>query len=589
MTPGAAPAPTGAQVPPSSDPVPRSTYRVQVRPDFDLDATAALVPYLDRLGVTHVYSAPLLTATSGSAHGYDVVDPTAVNPELGGEAALDRLSAALRERSMGLVVDIVPNHLGVADTAANRAWWSVLRDGPDSRYAAWFDIDWARGPLLIPVLGDDLLDDVRIDGDELRYFEHRYPLAPGTGGGSVAEVHARQHYRLVNWRRTDADLTYRRFFGIADLAGLRVEDPDVFAGTHAEILRWTGRGLVDGLRVDHPDGLRDPAEYLRRLRAAAPSTWVVVEKILAYREELPGDWPVAGTTGYDALREVCGLFIDPDGERYFPARTLFSEAEEVGKREAATELLATELTRLENLVPDVARARDALAEIAVWLGVYRTYLPLGHEYLDAALATAAVRLPEAVAALTPTLTDGESELAQRFQQYTGAVMAKGVEDTAFYRWTRFVALNEVGGKPDRFGVAPEEFHVAAARRLRAPDGMTTLSTHDTKRSEDVRARLAVLSEIGDRWHATLRAWHAAAPLDDDDLADLAWQTAVGAWPNAPDRMRAYLVKAAREAATRTTWTAPDVPFESAIGDLVDAIYGPMQASIDAFVASIEPA
>jgi (1->4)-alpha-D-glucan 1-alpha-D-glucosylmutase len=221
--------------------------------------------------------------------------------------------------------------------------------------------------------------------------------------------------------------------------------------------------------------------------------------------------------------------------------------------------------------------------------VYRTYLPLGRDYLDAALATASAHLPEAVAALTPTLTDGDSELAQRFQQYTGAVMAKGVEDTAFYRWTRFVALNEVGGAPDRFGVAPEEFHVAAARRRSAPAGMTTLSTHDTKRSEDVRARLAVLSEIGDRWHATLRAWHAAAPLDDDDLADLAWQTAIGAWPNAPERMRAYLVKAAREAGTRTTWAAPDAAFESAIGDLVDAMYGPMQASIDAFVASIEPA
>jgi (1->4)-alpha-D-glucan 1-alpha-D-glucosylmutase len=579
------PAPGGR---PTGEPtVPRSTYRVQVRPKFDLDATAGLVPYLDLLGVTHVYSAPLLTATPGSEHGYDVVDPTEVNPALGGAAALDRLVAALRVRSMGLVVDIVPNHLGVAVPPANPAWWSVLRDGPESSYARWFDIEWSRGPLLIPVLADDSLDAVTVDGEELRYYEHRYPIAPGTGGGNVGEVHARQHYRLVNWRRANTDLTYRRFFGISDLAGVCVEDPDVFAATHIEVLRWLADGIVDGLRVDHPDGLRDPGEYLRRLRSAAPNAWLVVEKILSYGEQPPDDWPVAGTTGYDALRDVCGLFVDPVGERHFPAGTRFATAEETGKREAATKILATELTRLANLVPDEPHVRDALAEIAVHLQVYRTYLPSGRDRLDAALNAAAGRYPAAVAALTERLVDPNTEVAQRFQQYTGAVMAKGVEDTADYRWTRFVALNEVGGAPDRFGVSSHEFHLAAMRRVREwPHGMTTLSTHDTKRGEDVRARLAVLSEVGEDWAVELACWRAAAPLDDDDFAHLAWQTAVGAWPCEPARLRAYLHKAAREAATRTSWTDPDTAFEAAIDDLVDAMYGPLRESIDAFVARI---
>ncbi len=291
---------------------PTSTYRVQVRPQFDLDTAADLAPYLADLGVTHLYSAPILTATPGSEHGYDVVDPTRVNPELGGPEALDRLVAALRSRGLGLVVDIVPNHLGVRAPEANPAWWSVLRDGPESPYAAWFDIDWNRGPLMIPVLADEsaALFDLKVVGDELRYFEHRYPIAPGTGEGSPIDVHRRQAYRLVHWQRANDVLTYRRFFAISDLAGLRVEDPAVFDATHREILRWVADGLVDGIRVDHPDGLTDPGAYLRKLRGAAPMTWLIVEKILEFREELPADWPVDGTTGYDAMREVNGVFID---------------------------------------------------------------------------------------------------------------------------------------------------------------------------------------------------------------------------------------------------------------------------------------
>jgi (1->4)-alpha-D-glucan 1-alpha-D-glucosylmutase len=573
--------------------VPTSTYRVQVRPDFDLAATAARAPYLARLGVTHLYSAPLLAATPGSTHGYDVVDPTRVNPELGGPEALDALVAALREERLGLVVDIVPNHLGVSLPEANPAWWSVLRDGPDAPYAGWFDIDWSRGALLIPVLADDAaaLFDVKVAGGEVRYFDHRYPIAPGTGHGSPSDVQRRQHYRLVHWRRANAELTYRRFFAVSELAGVRVEDPAVFDATHAEILRWVNAGLVDGIRVDHPDGLRDPGGYLRRLRVAAPDQWLLVEKILGYGEELPPDWPVDGTTGYDALREVCGLFVDVRTAGDFAPDVPFADVARDGKRAAATGLLSTELSRLVRLAPAAPEVRDALADIATYMPVYRTYLPEGHRHLAAALAAARTHHPQAVDALVPVLIDPDSELAVRFQQFTGAVMAKGVEDTAYYRWTGFIAANEVGGAPDRFGVSPVEFHQVAARRQRAwPAGMTTLSTHDTKRGEDVRARLAVLSEMPADWRVVLAKWTASAPLADPELATLLWQTAVGAWPIDRDRMHAYAEKAAREASVSTNWERPAVAFERGMHAMIDAMYDnpALRESIDEFVVGITP-
>src|SRR5204863_4249747 len=328
--------------------------------------------------------------------------------------------------------------------------------------------------------------ELSIVDDELRYFDHRYPIAPGTGGGTPEQVHDRQHYELVHWRRANAEINYRRFFAIAELAALRVERPEVFAATHAEPLRWVASGLADGLRVDHPDGLRDPAFYLRQLRDAAPRAWLVVEKVLGAGEDLP-DWPVDGTTGYDALREVGGLFVDPAGRRAYPPRVSWDEAARTGKTEAATRLLAAELTRLTKLVQDGPEIGETLVEVAVDFPVYRSYLPDGVEHLDEALARAAKRRPELpFEVLEGRLRDARDELAVRFQQYSAAVTAKGVEDTAFYRFTRFIALNEVGGAPDRFGVTPEEFHVAAVRRERRwPNGMTTLSTHDTERSEDV--------------------------------------------------------------------------------------------------------
>jgi (1->4)-alpha-D-glucan 1-alpha-D-glucosylmutase len=597
--------------------IPASTYRVQVRPKFDLAATAGLAGYLATLGVTHLYTAPLLTAAPGSEHGYDVVDHSSVNPALGGEAGRLALVDALRDAGLGLVVDIVPNHVGIAVPAANPAWWDVLRYGRESRYAHWFDVDWSRR-LVVPVLASDAaVADLRVEDGTLRYFEHRYPLAPGTEGGTPAEVHARQHYELVSWRRGDAEVNYRRFFAISDLAAVRVEEPDVFDATHAEVLRWA----PEGIRVDHPDGLRDPAGYLARLAAAAPDAWLVVEKILEPGEDLP-DWPVAGTTGYDALREVCGLFVDPAGEPAFTALdtrlcgapTAWAELAHGTKYEAATRLLAAELSRLTALAApggagapapapaagaaggggaDAEAVREALAETAAAFPVYRSYLPgPGAEHLSEALAAARARRPDLAGTLdtlAPRLADGRDELAARFQQYTGAVMAKGVEDTAFYRWTRFVALNEVGGDPSRFGVPPSAFHAAAvARQERWPAGMTTLSTHDTKRGEDVRARLAVLSEIPDEWAAAVDRWNTAAPVPDPATAHLLWQTVAGTWPIEPDRLHAYLTKAAREASTHTSWAEPDEKFEAALRAAADTAYGPLRSDVDAVVGRITP-
>ncbi|OWV04831.1 malto-oligosyltrehalose synthase [Micromonospora wenchangensis] len=595
-----------AQPRPDSTATVGSTYRVQVRPGFDLDTTAALADWLADLGVTHLYTAPLLTATPGSAHGYDVVDHRATNPELGGEAGRQRLVRASRAAGLGLVVDIVPNHAGVAQPAANPAWWDVLRRGRASAYADWFDIDWERGRLLLPVLADspDAVDDLKLVDGELRYHEHRFPVADGTGDGSPREVHDRQHYELVSWRRGDTELTYRRFFAVSDLAGLRVEDPAVFDATHAEVLRWVAAGEVDGIRVDHPDGLRDPAGYLARLRAAAPHAWLVVEKILEYGEELP-DWPVDGTTGYDALAAVCGLFVDGRAEGDFTAldarltghHTSWQDLTHATKLAAATRLLAAELGRLAALAPDLDpdATRAALAELAACFPVYRGYPPHGARHLAAARAEAGRRRPDLTAtldAVTALLRRPGHELAARFPQLTGAVMAKGVEDTAYYRWSRFVALNEVGGSPAHFGVPPAEFHrFAAARQVRWPTGMTTLSTHDTKRGEDVRARLAVLAELPARWAEQVGDWTARVPLADPAFAHLVWQTAVGAWPIDRERLHAYVEKAAREASVSTSWADPDPTFERDLHDLVDRMYDDPQlhAEITGFVDAVTPA
>jgi (1->4)-alpha-D-glucan 1-alpha-D-glucosylmutase len=670
--------------------IPTSTYRLQVNPAFDLGAAKSVVDYLSRLGAGAVYTSPLLTAAPGSTHGYDVADPTAVSPALGGEDARAELMSSARRAGMGVVVDIVPNHM--ATVAQNPWWWDVLRHGQASEYASYFDIDWSRGPILLPVLGSSSLADLKVVEDRLVYFEHEFPVAPGTSGGSPAEVHERQHYRLVWWRRGNAELTYRRFFDITTLAGVRVEDPAVFEATHKEVLRWVRDGEVTGLRVDHPDGLADPGGYLRRLRASAPEAWLVVEKILAPDEPLPATWPVEGTTGYDALREICGLFVSPAGEEpltalagdlglrrptdqpspadrqalqtsthpaaasRIPAHDLAegglrppeiqpsadhrqdsgSAAQPVDNLGDSTPfagspvdnsrdepVLSAPSGRLENggrrpslhaveqecrrlitqtsLVAEMRRIAalanvppEAVAEIMIAFPVYRSYLPEGLDDWASAI-TAAARVRPDLAGHIDTIdravrADPRGELATRIQQTSGMVVAKGVEDTAFYRWTRFVALNEVGGAPDRFGVSPAEFHFRAAHRAAAwPDSMTALSTHDTKRAEDVRARLAVLSEIPDEWARVVTRWSASHGIDESSLNLLAWQSVVGAWPISPARLREYLDKAAKEAKIRTSWVDHDEDFEAAVNAWPEKVIDELGAEIAEFVERIKPA
>jgi len=594
--------------------IPTSTYRLQLSPAQDFAAARDLVGYLDALGVGTLYCSPILQASPGSMHGYDVVDPTRTNDQLGGEEGRRDLVATLRAAGLGVLVDLVPNHMGVAVPEANPSWWSLLREGGDSPYASWYDADLTQ-PLLIPVLGSP--EDVEAltlseDRTELHYYEHRYPVAPGTGGSdedppTPQEVHSRQHYRLVHWRRGNAELTYRRFFDVSDLAAVRVDDPAVFDATHAEVLRWRAAGELDGLRIDHPDGLTAPGAYLRRLRAAiGDDAWLLVEKILGPDEALPLSWPVDGTTGYEALREVQGLFVDPRGEALVDAvaaehtgvREGLSTTEHAARRLVTDEILVAEVRRIAALVPaegeDPGKVRDAVAELLCSFPVYRSYLPEGRAALDRAVDTAMTARPELaeiVRAIHAGMTaEPDGPLARRVEQTSGMVTAKGVEDTTFYRWNRFVALNEVGGAPDRFGVSPVEFHArAAARDAATPATMTTLSTHDTKRSEDVRARLAVLSELTAEWGAFLRTAATRHPLPSPSLELLAWQSVLGAWPITEDRLAGYLTKASKEAKLVTAHVDAVPEVDEAIAAWPGQVLGDAGtvAEIEAFVAQID--
>ena len=585
---------------------PRSTYRLQLHEGFTLYDAAALVPYLKDLGADWVYLSPILTAERGSSHGYDVTDPSAVDPARGGPEGLRALADAAHQAGLGVLADIVPNHMGVATPAANRWWHSVLQEGRGSRYAEAFDIDWdaGAGRLRLPVLGEnsDAVDDLRIEDGELRYYEQAFPIAAGTytPGDTARQVHDRQHYELVSWRRADDELNYRRFFGVNTLAGVRVEIPWVFDETHAEIGRWFREGLVDGLRIDHPDGLADPAGYLERLSELTGGAYVLVEKILEPGEKLPERWPVAGTTGYDALAEVDRLFVDPqaaalltDASDAEPYRHMIHDT----KRAVADGLLHSEVQRLVRLLPediglDTATAADAIAELLACFPVYRSYLPDGAGYLEEAGLNARVRRPDlepAFEELLPLLrgngagSSGElqelQELPVRFQQTSGMVMAKGVEDTAFYRYSRLTSLNEVGADPSLFALEPHDLHLAMLMRQQdAPHAMTTLSTHDTKRSEDTRARISALSEIPQQWSEAVAELEELLPLGDRPLADLLWQALVGTWPLERERAHAYAEKAAREAGQSTTWTAPDEAFEKQLHALVDGAYDHPQAN-----------
>jgi malto-oligosyltrehalose synthase len=566
---------------------PVSTYRLQLTPDFGFAKAAGLADYLADLGVSHAYLSPILEAVPGSGHGYDVTDHSRVRDELGGEDSFRAMAGRFRAADLGIVADVVPNHMAVHP--ANRQLWDVLANGQDSAYAHWFDIDWAAGDgrFLLPILGDDS------DPDQVIR--------------DWALPREQIHYRLAHWRAASTELNWRRFFDITSLIGIRQEDPDVFAATHDVLIRLHGEGLIDGFRVDHPDGLADPRGYFRGLADATGGAWVVAEKILAVGETLPADWPCAGTTGYDALALVDGLFLDPAGAAPLtglyadligrPAGT-FAHVADVAKREMAERTFTPELGRLARLLPDrnPDELHGVLVELLVAFGVYRAYVNPGEmpsaasvAEVTKAAAAARHRLPPSLHGTLDVLTasvldTGSPELIVRFQQTTGPVEAKGVEDTAGYRWSRLVSLNEVGSDPDIFGIEPDEFHQAAGRL--APYTLTTLSTHDTKRQEDVRARLAVLAERHEEWAAALAAWRAVTgPAPDPDIEYLTWQTLVGAWPISDDRLSQYLTKAMREAKTHTFWTSPDEEYEAAV--LAFARRAPRDA-IASFVVAIEP-
>lgn len=610
----------------STDPaggrVPTSTYRVQVREAFDLDAVRDLVPYLDDLGVGWVYLSPLLAAHPGSDHGYDVVDPTRVDPARGAREALERLARVVHERGMGLLVDVVPNHVGVEVPATNPWWWDLLTRGRDSRYAGFFDVDWeaGEGRVRLPVVGDDDLlvspeggtaighlslvpaDDSGGPEDDapllLGYHDHRFPVAPGTAapGDDPQAVHERQHYRLVGWRTADEEQNYRRFFAVTTLAGVRVEDPDVFESAHAEIGSWFRDGLVDGLRVDHPDGLRDPAGYLDDLAELTGGAYVLVEKILEPGEALPAGWATAGTTGYEVLAAVDRVLVDPAGAeplddldaRLRGERVDWPALVRASKRHVASTILHAEVRRIARELtplvegaqaPEDPRVVDALVELLAAFDVYRSYLPEGRERLDAAIATVRADradLGDVLDLVGPVLADPEQAPALRFQQTSGMVMAKGVEDRAFYRWSRLTSLTEVGADPDEFSVDVTDFHEAMAERQRTrSEAMTTLSTHDTKRGEDVRARITAIAEQPGRWAEDVDAVLAAVPalpVDDAGFVNLLLQAAVGAWPIERDRLHAYAEKAMREAAEHTGWTDPAADYESAVHAVVDALH-----------------
>ena len=691
---------------------PVATYRVQLRDGVDFATVESLLDHLGALGVSHVYLSPPWTAVAGSTHGYDVVDPNGIDPAIGGTAGFEALADAARAAGVGIVADIVPNHL--ATDPANRWWWQVLERGSACEEADVFDIDWSpsedrlRNRIVVPVLGDHLgrviaSDEIQLarvgHRIEIRYFDHRFPTAPRSQAGllraaaerldgdaadrfafladaleaiepaasvqradravrsrnldvlaallaealqldgagdalddAIAAVQAdadrllefldRQHHRLSFWRAGNTQLDYRRFFDIDTLIGVRQEDPFTFDLTHRRIVAEVAAGRLQGLRVDHPDGLRDPAGYFARLRTVAPDAWIVGEKILEGDEALP-PWPIDGTTGYDAARLVGGVLVDPaaaDALAAVPAQLgadvePLHEAVARGKRQILDELLIADHRRVTEALVQVCEAtpsfrdytraelHEVIGDLAVALDRYRTYVtPTGASAEDVAVidqtaaqvAGTGAHDPDLVAFFADVLAGrrhpaGGDELVARFQQLTGPVMAKGAEDTAFYRDPRLVSLCEVGAGPDPFGLGVEDFHAGFARRQQAwPSAMTALTTHDTKRSADVRARLAVLADRPAEWAEVARSVVAALPVElDPTTALILAQTVVGAHPISAERMETFATKAVREAKRYTSWTAPDEDYEARAVAAARFLAG--SSELARFAESIAPA
>jgi len=742
--------------------VPLATYRVQLGPDLTFDDVAALLPYLQDLGVSDCYTSPFFETSSTGSHGYDVNDHNQLRAELGGEPAFRRLATALGQRRLGLLIDLVPNHMGIACNR-NTRWLDVLEKGPTAPSAIHFDIEWnpvkaeLAGKVLLPILGDPygtVLDSGQLKlvlderGFSVRYYDTVLPLAPRSFarilGHRLSELHERlgaehpklvelksliawfttipsdadtgierlagrqsqietgrvrllalldeapavrefvednlrrfnaaagdpptfdlldgllaeQAYRVAYWRVAGEEINYRRFFDINELAAIRMEIPAVFEEAHTLVFRLVGEGIVTGLRVDHPDGLYAPAEYFRRLQEgcaralgrAEGDFYVVAEKILAPDEHLPDGWATAGTTGYEFLNLVNGIFVDRSQARAMEQvyarlirlRPPFGEVVDECKRLIMETSMASEVNmlahRLDRISEKHRSSRDftlgslttALREIIAAFPVYRTYVgervgdadeadrrgtgaadgvptvgQKDREYIARAVVVARRRTPTMSALIYDFVQDvltlrfpewataadraERLDFVRRFQQITGPVTAKGYEDTVLYRFNRLVSLNEVGGDPSRFGASIAEFHAAnAERRLRSPHALSATATHDTKRGEDVRARINVLSEIPIEWRARVGAWQRlnrklretvdGQPTPGANTEYLIYQTLIGAWPIDAERLRAYVLKATREAKSHTSWINPNARYDETLARFVDAILDPARSS-----------
>lgn len=677
----------------------RATLRLQLHRGFTLDHARELVDYFETLGVSHLYLSPLLAATPGSMHGYDGVDPRRVDPELGGEAALVRLAEAARKRGLGIIADIVPNHLAVG--GRDNPWWQdLLRHGRQSRYAGYFDVDWEvddpllHGKLLAPFLGASRLEALTagelvlaFDAGEFHfdYFEHRFPVDPlhfdailvhgdgdpmralaafdGTDEGGRERLEAlldRQHYRLTHWRSAVDEINWRRFFDITSLGGLRVEREEVFEAVHAKIFELIERGLIDGLRVDHIDGLRDPKGYCQRLRQRLDRLRpgerlpIYVEKILGHGERLHLDWGVDGTTGYEFMNEVSALQHLPEGEgvmtalwRAFSRRPGFEQELVDARRLILESHLASEFERAARSLLEVARSepgqretplgriRRTLRELIVGFAVYRTYAdidgrPLEDQvHFEHARAFAAERLDPPERTLLETFErwlggEAPGEFAEpkrglrlaaiaRFQQLTSPVAAKALEDTAGYRFAAALARNDVGFEPDVFSLDVDAFHAAQLRRAqRFPRSMLTTATHDHKRGEDLRARLAVLSERAEEYAECVSRWveQSGSIRDDPKVPNrgdelVLYQIIVGAWPPAlgnedesgmrefAERICSWHCKALREAKLASHWLFPDEAYEAGCRQFINALLleargASVRAEIEALVAELAP-
>ncbi|QHM75659.1 Maltooligosyl trehalose synthase [Mixta theicola] len=649
--------------------IPTATYRIQFRNGMTFDRAAALVPYLQRLGISHLYASPIFTATAGSTHGYDVTDANEIDPAIGGRAGFDRMVKALRQAGLGLILDIVPNHMAAS---LENAWWrDVIEHGSQSRYAHYFDIDWTRR-LTLPFLGDtfekvlengeiSVQRDPQTGRPAFACYDSFYPLTPESWQGREAEVlaltdaraltelHDRQPWRLMSWRDAPRDLSYRRFFEITGLVGVRVEDKAVFDDTHRLILELVHSGAVDGLRVDHVDGLADPQAYLEQLRRqAGPECYITVEKILGKGEQIPEEWPISGTTGYEFIESLSDVLVDND--RLGAMRKAWDEVN--GRRvdmkaelRAAKLLMANknfegEFTRLLHIALTVAESenaaldRDAVAsalrELLIAFPVYRTYgTAAGMRPADRAMLRSVADKIKAGSNAPDTATldfltrllagdiaeNAAAEAANfriRFQQLTGPLMAKSVEDTLFFRQNMDLALNEVGAEPLPRTFSISRFHKEMQTRLeRQPDALSGTSTHDTKRGEDARARLYTLTEAPQQWAECVTRWRQmnqqkVVTLEDGAapkpaVAWMLYQALAGVWPTTlqpqdraglralEERLLEFTEKALREAKQRTNWGDSNDSYEKAVLDYASHLLSPDNAPfLHDFSAALQP-